>query len=433
MFKNVIQRRLETYVKKYFAKHPDIKLVVVAGSVGKTSTKVAIATVLSERFRVRLHEGNHNSDISAPLAILGIEYPTNLRSVRQWLDIFKAAKKRLHDPTDVDVIVQEIGTEHPGEIPHFGAYLKPDIAVISAVSPEHMEFFKTIEAVAQEELAAANFSKLALINRDDVPGEYATYLTNAAIDTYGTDGEAEYHFTETKFDLQAGHKGAFVSPEFPEGVEASIHVVGEHNLRPAVAAGAVGVKLGMTAEQIAKGLEKVRAVSGRMNLLRGDEDAIILDDTYNSSPLAATSALQTLYSLTAPAKIAVLGSMNELGAEGPVDHQELGMLCDPSQLAWVVTVGDLANEYIAPAAKSRGCQVKACNNALEAGAFVHKVLEPGAAVLFKGSQGGIFLEEAVKVVLHSTDDEAKLVRQSDDWLAKKKAFFDTFQTVQPEE
>ena len=69
MFKNYIQKRLEKYVRKYFKAHPDVKLVVVAGSVGKTSAKVAIATVLSERYKVRLHEGNHNTEISAPLAI----------------------------------------------------------------------------------------------------------------------------------------------------------------------------------------------------------------------------------------------------------------------------------------------------------------------------------------------------------------------------
>ncbi len=204
-------------------------------------------------------------------------------------------------------------------------------------------------------------------------------------------------------------------------------MLGEHNLRPAVAAGAVGAKLSMTLEEITKGLEKVRAVAGRMNVLRGVQDSFILDDTYNSSPLATTSALQTLYSLNVPSRIAVLGSMNELGASSAVEHEALGMLCDPAQLAWVITVGDDAEKYLAPTAKSRGCQVRSFKTALEAGAFVHKVLEPGAAILFKGSQGGVFLEEAVKVVLHDTADEAKLVRQSDSWLAQKERFFAQFQ------
>ncbi len=425
MFKFFIQRHLETYVKRYFKAHPEVKLVVVAGSVGKTSTKVSIATVLSEKFRVRLHEGNHNSELSAPLAMLGIDYPTSLRDPRQWLDIFKAAKNRINDPTDVDVIIQEIGTRRNGEILHFGKYLKPDIAVISAISPEHMEFFKTMDAVAREELAAANFSKLALINRDDIDGEYAKYITNSNLGTYGTSSEAEYHFIEQDFTLSKGHSGSFVAPEWATPVNVTIEVVGEHNLRPAIAAGAVGVKLGMTAEEVARGLEKVKAVAGRMNILRGLENSTILDDTYNSSPLAIASALQTLYSLTAPGKAAVLGSMNELGDTSAAEHKAAGELCDPSQLAWVITVGDEAEKYLAPAAKARGCQVKSFKTALQAGAFVHKILEPGAVILFKGSEGGIFLEEAVKVILHATEDEKYLVRQSPAWLAIKQKYFET--------
>lgn len=432
MFKSLIQSKLEKSVTHYFQKHPEVKLVVVAGSVGKTSTKVAIATVLNEKYRVRLHEGNHNSEVSAPLAMLGVDFPTSLRNPLQWVRVLQAVKARINSPTDVDVIIQEIGTEHSGEIPHFGTYLNPDIAVISAISPEHMEFFKTMDAVAQEELSAANFSKLALINRDDIPSEYAKYITNSNLDTYGTSANAEYHFIEQTFDLQHGHVGHFVAPEWSEGVEATIRVVGEHNVRPAIAAGAVGVKLGMNAEEIARGLEKVHAVAGRMNMLQGLENSTILDDSYNSSPLAATSALQALYSLTAPIKIAVLGSMNELGETSIAEHQTIGKLCDPVQLAWVITVGDEAEKYLAPAAKSRGCSVMSFKTALQAGAFVHKVLETSAVVLFKGSQGGIYLEEAIKVILHNTEDEAQLVRQSPAWMVIKEQFFAQFQAPSTE-
>src|SRR5690606_778153 len=100
MFKLFIQRKLERAVKKYFKKHPDVKLVVVTGSVGKTSTKIAIGTVLNERFRVRLHDGNHNSEISAPLAMLGIEYPSNIRDLQQWRILFRAIKERINQPAD---------------------------------------------------------------------------------------------------------------------------------------------------------------------------------------------------------------------------------------------------------------------------------------------------------------------------------------------
>lgn len=426
MFKRLIQKKLERYVRKYFRKHPEVKLVIVTGSVGKTSTKVAIGTVLSEKFRIRMHEGNHNAELSAPLAILGVEYPSNIRSIGQWRAVFKAGRERIKEPTDVDVIVQEVGSDHPGEVPHFGTYATPDIAVVTAVSAEHMEFFVTLDAVAAEELAAANFAKLALINRDDIDGKYAQDLTNGSIDTYGTSAAAEYHFLEENFSIEAGHTGKFVSPEWNDMVEVTIRVVGEHNVRPAIAAGAVGVKLGMTADQVAAGLAKIKPVAGRMNPLRGVEGSIILDDTYNSSPLAVASALNTLYSLTAPQRIAVLGSMNELGPSSPEEHRRVGELCDRESLDWVVTVGEDANKYLAPAAELKGCQVRSFKTALEAGAFVHQVLEQGAIVLFKGSQGGIFLEEGIKIVLHETEEESQLVRQSSEWLAKKQAFFQEF-------
>jgi UDP-N-acetylmuramoyl-tripeptide--D-alanyl-D-alanine ligase len=423
MLKAIIQSKLEGYVKAYFKRHPEVKLVIVTGSVGKTSTKVAIGTVLAERLRVRLHEGNHNAELSTPLAILGIEYPDKLKNIGTWRAVFKDAKKRINEPADVDVIVQEVGSDRIGQVPHFGTYAHPDIAVVTAVSPEHMEYFGTVDAVAAEELSAANFSERALINRDDIDGKYAADLTSSAINTYGTTDAAEYHFVQSDFTVKDGFKGTFVAPEWDEPVEVNLHLMGEHSLRPAIAAGAVGLRLGLTADEVKKGLNNIRAVSGRMNVLRGVKKSIIIDDTYNSSPLAVASALQALYQLSVPQKIAVLGSMNELGAESAADHEAVGKLCDPSQLAHVVTVGEEAEKYLAPAAKARGCHVVSFKSALEAGAFVNKALEPGAAVLFKGSQGGIYLEEAVKVVLHSTKEESKLVRQSSQWLAIKQKFF----------
>lgn len=427
MFKLFIRNTLEGYVKKYFKRHPEVKLVIVTGSVGKTSTKIAIGTVLSERFRVRLHEGNHNADVSAPLAILGIDYPTNIRSVGAWLTVFSAARRRIKEPTDVDVIVQEVGTDRIGQVPHFGKFARPTVAVVTAVSPEHMEFFKTLDAVAAEELSAANFSEMALINRDDIDGKYAQDLTNPHINTYGTTDAAEYHFVEQDFTIEEGFKGAFIAPDWEQPVETTLKVMGEHSLRAAIAAGAVGVKVGMTLEEVQRGLKKIKAVSGRMNVLRGVENTIIIDDTYNSSPLAATSALKALYSLSVPQRIVVFGSMNELGALSETEHAAVGKLCDPSELAHVVTVGEEAAKYLAPAALANGCHVVSFKTALEAGAFVHKSLEPGAAVLFKGSQGGIYLEEGVKIVLHSTEEESQLVRQSDEWMRTKRAFFEKFQ------
>lgn len=426
MFKKYIQKKLEKYVQKYFATHPDVKLVVVAGSVGKTSTKTAIATVLAKRYRVRLHEGNHNTGVSAPLAILGIDYPGNIKSIGAWLSVFRAAKKRIKDPTDVDIVIQELGIDRVGDMAAFGTYLRPDIAVITGVTPEHMEFFGNIETVAKEELAVANFSKVAIINRDDTEGRFADFLTNAAIDTYGTTAAAEYRFEIQDFTLEAGYSGSLIAPEFNESMLTRIHLAGEHSLRPAIAAATVAIKLGMLPADVAAGVSDIRAVPGRMNVLRGRESTTIIDDSYNSSPAAASAALKTLYGIDAPQRIAILGSMNELGQDSAAEHKKIGDMCDPNLLAWVVTIGEEAETHLAPAARARGCQVKSFRTAIDAGAFVRSLLEEGAIILAKGSQGNIFIEEAVKVLLHDTHDDHKLVRQSPAWLKLKSDFFSKF-------
>lgn len=425
MVKAYIRRRLERYVKKYFKRHPEVKLVVVTGSVGKTSTKVAIGTVLAERYRVRLHEGNHNSELSAPTAILGIAFPENIKSMRAWRAVFKAARRRIKDPADVDVIIQELGTDAIGQIPAFGTYLKPDIAVVTAVSPEHMEQFGSLDAVAAEEMSVIHYSKQALINRDDIDGAYAQLLDNPNIATYGTTATAEYRFETSDVTAHDGFAGALYAPEWPDSMPATLTLVGEHSIRAAVAAAAVGIKFSLTPDEVVKGLEKIRAVPGRMQLLDGVEQTTIIDDTYNSSPLAAKSALQALYQFQAPQRIAVLGSMNELGSSSEAEHAALGALCDPVELAHVITVGEDAEKYLAPAAQKSGCHTVSFKSPIDAGAYVHKVLEPGAVVLFKGSQGDIYLEEAVKVVLHATGDQERLVRQSPEWMAKKQEFFES--------
>lgn len=434
MFKKRITKRLEKYVRNYFANHPDIKLVVVAGSVGKTSTKIASATILNERYRVRLHTGNHNTHLSAPLAILGVDFPDDIHSFWQWHKVFKAARKRIKAPSETEpqVIIQELGTDHPGEIEQFGRYLLPDIAVITSITPEHMEFFGNLEAVAREELAAANFSKQALINRDDVSAEFSNYVTNSNISTYGSNVSAEYNFETDGFDISTGFKGALNTLEHGK-IPMDLHVYGQHSLRPIIAACAVAAKLGLSGEEIARGAAKIRPVPGRMSVLRGANNSMLIDDTYNSSPAALSAALQTLYEIPASSKIAVLGSMNELGAVSAEEHKKIGELCDPVALSWVVTVGDEANNHIAPTAKARGCQVKTCRNALEAGAWARKFAEPGSVILFKGSQGGIYLEEAVKVVLHSTSDEDNLVRQDAKWIKTKQDYFANFSTFAEED
>lgn len=426
MFKKFVEKKLQNYVKQYFAKHPEVKLVVVVGSVGKTTSKRAIADVLSTRYRIRMHEGNLNTELGAPCAILGIEYPNSVKNPFVWLSVFHTARQHIRRPTDVDVIIQELGTDHPGDIEKFGKYLSPDIAVVSAVTPEHMEFFVTMEAVAKEELGIAKFSKFVLINRDDVDSKYAEFITTPNYATFGTTGSAEYRFEQHDYSIENGYTGSVFGPEYPEPFPATINVVGEHSLRPAMAAVAVGAKLGLAPSEIAKGLALVRPAPGRMNLLRGIGDTMVIDDSYNSSPAAAAAALQALYDIDrASQRIAIIGDMRELGTTSQSAHEELGGLCDPGLLSWVVTVGPESEKYLAPVARGRGCQVKSFMSSIQAAEFVRSVTEPGAIILAKGSQNTIFVEEAVKLLV-DISEESHLVRQSTQWLEIKAKFFEQF-------
>lgn len=421
MFKKAIQRKLENLAAEYLRKHQP-KLVVVAGSLGKTSTKLAIATVLAEKYRIRMQEGNYNTHLSVPIAILGIDYPDKIRSLAAWFAVWRAARERIREPKDVDVIVQELGVDAPGDMVQFSRYLHADIAVVTAVDKEHMEFFKTLDAVAQEELSVSKFANLTVVNRDDIDGDYVKYIETASIDTYGLAGTAEYRYIVEDDELQDGFKGKFVSPELGE-IPVELKLLGEHNIKAAIAAGLVGIKMGMTAKEIAAGLTKVRPMKGRMNLLRGLEEAILIDDSYNSTAMSAVAALQTLYKIQAPQRIAILGSINEMGELSQSEHEKVGAACDPNALAWVVTVGEMAEKYLAPAAKAKGCQVRSFKKAYDAGAFVRKVMEPRSAILAKGSQNGVFTEEALKLLLHTTEEESQLVRQSPVWLKLKQKYY----------
>ena len=161
-----------------------------------------------------------------------------------------------------------------------------------------------------------------------------------------------------------------------------------------------------------------------MNILRGAQGCTLLDDTYNASPVAMENSLKTLYSLEASCKIAVLGDMNELGDSSKLEHEKIGRLCDPKQLDLLITVGKLAKKHLAPIAEKNGCKVLSFDKSPEAGEFLESKGIKDTTILFKGSQGGIYLEEAIKPLLNNPADSQKLVRQSETWLKKKQQFFD---------
>lgn len=423
--RNRFEEKLEKITRNYFAANPHIKIVALAGSTGKSMARAAVATVLSQQFKVRMRDISETTTTGVLLSLLGIDHQDVTTGFMNRRRLLRAARYRLKNPDDIEIIIQDFPANNPEDVQHFAEVIRPFVAIITSVSPRNMGQFQTLEALAREELSLANFSAFGIINRDDIQGEYANYLTNPNLTTYGADQQAEYSFAVTDFTPQVGYSGSFVIPDWAQPHQTIIPLIGEHNLRAAVVAVATAVKLGMTEEVIAKGISLLQPLNGEMHMLDGVNDAVIIDDSLHTNPIEAASSLRTLYQIAAPQRIVVFGSMPQLGQYAQVEHQTIAELCDPNQLSWVVTVGVEAAEHLAPIARARGCQVKSFTNTLEAGAFVHSVMEREAVVLFDGSRADM-LEEAIKIILLRVDDQRMLVRQTPEWLAYKATHFSHF-------
>ncbi len=425
-----MQRRLKNFgkrvavaflgwqVRRLRAKH-HVRTVGVVGGYGKTSTKTAIATVLAQHYRVRFQAGNYNDLVSVPLVFFGERLPS-LFNPFAWLLLLLRNERQIRGSYPYDIIVLELGTDGPGQIAAFGQYVRLDLAVLTSIAFEHMEFFSGLPAVAHEELAVREFSDRLILNADLCGRSYWDNAQPQPL-TFGYDAQADYRLDDVHFA-----RGAFafkVHQHNRSAFEARLPGVAKAQVYSACAAMVVAELLGVPRPEMKKGIAAIVPVSGRMEMLAGIRGSVILDETYNSSPSAVKAALDTLYGMRAPQKIALLGNMNELGKFSKQAHTELGKYCDPRKLDLVLTLGPDANKYLAPAAITHGCAVATFDTPYEAGAYLQTHIREHAAVLVKGSQNNVFAEEAVKLILADPEDAAKLVRQSDDWLRKKAQNF----------
>lgn len=412
-FREIICKILESRVVRLRKNH-QFTVVAVAGSVGKTSTKMAIAKTLeSAGRRVRYQEGNYNDRVSVPLVFFGETMPP-LTNIFAWMATIFRIWRSAERSYEFDVVVVELGTDGPGQMKYFD-YIVPDMTVLTAISPEHMLQFGSIEAVAEEELAVARYSEQLIINVADVD---AAYLGGLEFIGYGVDVGADY---SAKRVGKASIDGQKLEVDGPDDLllHLKTRYVGRQGATIALSAAVVAHQLGVDEGAIVEAVASLEPFAGRLQILEGKNGSKIIDDTYNSSPLATKAALDLLYATPAKQKIAILGDMNELGESSDGEHRTLGEYCRPDELYYVVTIGTQSRKHLAPAAEAAGCKVKSFTRAADAGKFVESIIAPGALVLAKGSQNGVFAEEAVKQLLKNPDDATKLVRQSEEWLAKK--------------
>jgi UDP-N-acetylmuramyl pentapeptide synthase len=412
-FRRLVASLFEHQVRRVIKRH-HLKVVAVAGSVGKTSTKSAIATVLSQKYRVLSGHRNYNSEIGLPLSVFELTVPSSLLNPIAWAYKLAQSEYRLRN-YPYEVLVLELGTDHVGEIPLYLRYLRPEVGVVTAVTPEHMEGFPGgLDEVAAEELALAAASKTIVINDHDVAAAYQKQhlADHPHVVRYGP--KADIHWAG-RGNLCLGERTAATDPP----------VIGDHMLSVALAAAAVGDLFKLSDHQIAEGVAAIRPVPGRMNPLSGAEGTTLIDDTYNSSPEAAVAALEALAAYPATGRrIAILGSMNELGPDSPRYHAEVGAAA--AGVDWLITIGAQANDHLGPAAVKAGLdpsRFKPADSPYAAGRFVRTMLAAGDVVLIKGSQNRVFAEEATRQLLADPSDASKLVRQSPEWQRIKRQQF----------
>lgn len=398
-------------------KKNDYKMVAVTGSIGKTSTKRAIAQYLGQNCSVQYQQGNYNDIVSVPLIYFGLCLPA-LYNPFAWMGTLHKIEQQLRRPYPFDVVVLELGTDEPGQVEAFSRYVEPDVAVVTAVTPEHMEAFGSLDEVAREELSVANFSRQVIVNADDVPAHYRQDIADYA--AYGSTDDPKIEVkvvarAPDKVELHHGKQSFTVQTE----------LVGLHLQKALAAAYLTGVVLKLPCQQPSEALKAVTSMPGRMQLLRGIRHCTIIDDTYNASPEAVIAALDVLYDMSAGHKMAAIGNMNEMGGYAKKAHQSVARYLDPKQLDAIITIGQEAELFLAPIAREQGIAVYEFASPYEIGNYLKDNLQSDSAVLFKGSQNGVFLEEAIKPILKDAADEQRLVRQTPDWLKKKSEQFST--------
>ncbi|TSC83739.1 MAG: UDP-N-acetylmuramoyl-tripeptide--D-alanyl-D-alanine ligase [Parcubacteria group bacterium Gr01-1014_13] len=428
MLKSLLQYCLRVLSKKILNKYkPDI--IGITGSVGKTSAKEAIATVLQSKFAVRRSTKNYNNEIGVPLSIIGVE-KTPGRSILGWLAVIFKAKKLifLRDKNYPKILVLEMGADKPGDIEYLTNFAPCKVGVLTLISHAHTEFFKTIKKIAQEKriiishlrqdgFAVLNFdNELIMQNANATKGEVITYGFKEGADLRATDVNIlknEQTGWPTGLNFKVLYKGNVVPVYLPG-------VIAKSAISAALSGLAVGTVFGVNLVDGAQALGGLESLPGRMRLIAGIKNTLIIDDTYNSSPEGARAAVETLAQVAikdGAERYAALGDMLELGPETENAHRELGFKVAELGIDNLITVGEAA-KYIAQAAKEAGLdehRISSFATSGEAGRFLQEKLKPGDVVLAKGSQGGR-MEKLVKEVMAEPLQAAKLLaRQGKEW------------------
>lgn len=398
---------------------------MVTGSVGKTSTKDAVAAALGTSFFVRKSEKSYNSEFGVPLTILGASNPW--LNLFNWLGVFKEAFALIMLPNHYPkVLVLEVGADRPGDLARILRIATPDAVVVTRLPevPVHVEAYTNPQAVRDEEFAPAYAlapGAPLIISADDSYAVKMASRLDVQMSTYGVSAHAH---------VKIEHSGLALEHGKPVGMKANIHVgtahekvlvrgaVGEQQLLPAAAAVVTTLALGATLENALEGLANYAPPPGRTRLLEGLHGSILIDDSYNASPAAVEEGLKALHLIPAKRHIAVLADMLELGRYSVTEHERIGALA-AQQADMVIGVG-IRSRALAASARtilSEEGQVLSFDTARETIEPLRTLIREGDALLIKGSQS-MRMERLVEALLADPLDSAKLVRQEHEWKRK---------------
>jgi len=396
------------------------KVVAITGSVGKTSTKEAVAAVLRGGFRVRKSQKSYNSEIGAPLTILNCESGW-LNPFWWFFNILKGLRAFLIKGDPVEWFVLEIGVERPGDMKKLISWIRPHVAVVTALAdiPPHVEFFAGPKTLAREKaqiLKDLEINDFAVLNSDDDAVLDLKNKTKAKIITFGFGEDANlvasnYSVRKDGITFKVDCDGSSIPVRL-------LNVFGKHHVYPVLAAFAVGQAAGLNLVEMAEALAfYYESPPGRLKLIDGVKNSFILDDTYNSSPMALRAALEAMAEIPAERKIVVLGDMLELGKYTIESHQAMAEYVVKSGAEIVFTIGPRM-KFLAQALRERNfdaSKIFEFSTSDEAKRKVEEVMEEGDLILVKGSQLMRMEKIAEEIMAEPERKQDLLVRQDKAW------------------
>ncbi len=397
------------------------RVVMITGSVGKTSTKDAVAAALAPNFFLRKSEKSFNSEFGVPFTILDARNPW--RNPLAWMGVMKSAVGLLLLPNHYpNLLVLEVGSEKPGNLAQILKIVVPDIVVVTRL-PDisvHVEAYASPEAVQEEEFSPAYAlppGAPLIIPADDTYALDNAMRIGARIISYGDAPNATVSVSDIGFYEEEGKVVGMRASVQVDGEEHSVVVkgsVGKTQLLAVAAALAAAHALHVPLTKALAALENYEPPPGRGRIFAGKNGSVIIDDSYNASPAAVAEALETLKAFPhAKRRIAVLGDMLELGRYSVMEHERIAVSANISADI-IVTVGIRARTFSLGAKDSQTMQF---DTARSAGLALANVVREGDVILVKGSQS-IRTERVVEALLANPSDVSLLVRQEEKWKQK---------------